>query len=93
MTKRYNAIEGEEVEPEDPAPKTMRKIEETPTEQGQFFATGQTIKLRVMEEEMKGKRKSTCMLVSFFICNMDNFSIDYLCLIIISIFFFFFFVI
>ena len=38
--------EGEEVEPEDPAPKTMRRIEEAPTEQGQFSATWQTIKLR-----------------------------------------------
>ena len=87
MTKRHNTYEDEEVEPEDFTPKTMRRTEETPTEQGQFFATGQTIKLRVMEVEMKGKRKITCMFVSIFICNMDNFSIDYLCLIIISIFF------
>ena len=87
MTKRHNIYEDEEVEPKDPAPKTMRRIEETPTEQGQFSAKGQTIKLKVREVEVKEKRKITCMLVSIFICIMDNFSIDYLCLIIISFFF------
>ena len=39
MTKRHNIDEGEEIEPEDPAPLTMRRTEETPTEQGQFSAT------------------------------------------------------
>ena len=88
MTKRHNTIEDEEVEPEDFTPKTMRRIEEKPAGQGQFSATGQTIKLTDREVEMKGKRKITCMLLSIFIYNMDNFSIDYLCLIIISKIFF-----
>ena len=43
----------------------MRRIEETPTEQGQFSATGQTVELRVREVGMKGKRKITCMLVMY----------------------------
>ena len=38
-TKQF---EGDEVEPEAPAAKTMRMTEETPTEQGQKCWTGQT---------------------------------------------------